>query len=519
MKNKIFFFSLILFFIDHGFSFGQTTFQKTYDITSFDEGNFLQPTRDGGYIILGSNAGVFQVNQQDISLIKTDAYGNILWTKNFGDTIADFGYAVYQTSDGGYIIAGDSYNSVLLIKTDSVGDTLWTKTYGDTWADIGRAVLETFDGGIIVAGFTESAGNASNDIYLLKTNSTGDTLWTKTYGEVPHQEDAAFLQQTTDSGFIICGHSNFGGGNNIEAYLVKTDSLGILQWSKTYGGNDFESLAGVVQTFDGGFITVGNTNSYGAGNFDALVIKTDSNGEVMWSKSYGGAQNDVAESISQMPDSGYIICGYSLSFGGNAYLIRLNQFGDTLWTKAVGETSSVNGRVIYPTTDGGFILLGDIYYPATSNKDILLIKTDSTGSSNCYEYNTNTIVTVLPLSAIDPPTMVSAGGHLESSPIFVGTGGTGTTICFTDNVVSLELPEIVIAPNPATDQFAVRSLLPIANGMENGQIEIFNSLGQKISSATFMGQAIIDCRQFPKGFYFVRVCNSERQVIQKLIIE
>jgi len=167
-----------------------------------------------------------------------------IFQKTYGGGLNDLGWAVEQTNDGGYIVAGSAESfgagaaDFYLIKTDANGDTLWTRTYGGGGDDFGRAVEQTTDGGYIVAGYTTSFGAGVEDVYLIKTDTNGDTLWTKTYGGAGDDRGWA-VEQTTDGGYIVAGGTlSFGAGGN-DVYLIKTDANGDTLWTRTYGGSSF----------------------------------------------------------------------------------------------------------------------------------------------------------------------------------------------------------------------------------------------------------------------------------------
>ena len=311
-----------------------------------------------------------------------------LWTKTYGGPDKDEGYCVCQTSDGGYVIVGQtkSFGSgltdVYLIKTDSTGDTLWTKTFGGTDFDVGSSIKQSSDGGYIIAGDSWSYGTASDDAYFIKTNFNGDTLWTKTYGGINY--DYCYeIQEAIYGGFIATGWTDSYGAGNYDVYLIKITASGDSAWAKTFGGIENDGGFSVKQTFDGGFIVAGCTESFGAGNNDVYLIKTTADGNAYWIKNYGGFDTDIGFSVLQTPDAGYIIAGSTTSYGAggcDVYLVRTDMNGDTLWTRNYGGTSYDVARAIQRTSDGGYIIAGSTESFGAGNSDIYLIKTDETGN-------------------------------------------------------------------------------------------------------------------------------------------
>ena len=208
------------------------------------------------------------------------------WEQTYGGIDHDWGTSGKQTSDGGYIITGSTssfgngQSDVYLIKTDNNGDTIWTKTFGGTNQDGGKSVQQTLDGGYIITGSTSSFGNGSNDVWLIKTDSQGDSIWTKTFGGT-HQKGKS-VQQTTDGGYIITGETNSFGNGESDVWLVKTDSQGDSLWTKTFGGNEQDGGSSVQQTIDGGYVIIGYTDDpfVNGGVEDLFVIKTDGNGNI-----------------------------------------------------------------------------------------------------------------------------------------------------------------------------------------------------------------------------------------------
>jgi hypothetical protein len=373
---------ILLFIIS--ISFAQQKWTRTYGGADYDFGYSVRQTSDGGYIIAGYTYS-FGAGATDVYLIKSDSLGDTLWTKTYGGMNLDEGYSVQQTLDGGYIIVGytNSFGAGIydfyLIKTDSTGDTLWTRTYGGTNEYFGYSVQQTSDGGYIIVGYIDFVW----DVYLIKTNASGDTLWTRIY-DGTNEYFGYSVQQTSDGGYIIAGGIYYIGPGVDDVYLIKTDSTGDTLWTRTYGGTGNDCGLSVQQTLDGGYIIVGYTNSFGAGNYDFYLIKTDSTGDTLWTRTYGGTNEDEGYSVQQTSDGGYIVVGYTASFGtssADVYLIKTDSIGDTLWTRTYGGTSDDEGYSVQQTSDGGYIIAGVTWSYGAGYADVYLIKTDENGNA------------------------------------------------------------------------------------------------------------------------------------------
>jgi hypothetical protein len=291
---------------------------KTFGGSGWDYGVSVRQTSDGGYVIAGSTDS-YGAGSYDVWLVKADSSGNETWTKTFGGSEWEEGYSVQQTSDGGYIVAGD-----WLIKTDPSGNETWSNTFGGSGGGRGYSVQQTSDGGYIVAGEIYSY-ESGRDVWLIKTDSSGNETWSKTFGG-SGDESGHSVQETSDGGYIIAGFTSSYGAGNDDVWLIKTDSSGSVTWNKTFGGSRWEQGNSAQETSDGGYIITGYTESYGAGRGDVWLIKTDSLGDETWNETFGGLDNDLGYSVQQTSDGGYIIAGYTESYGaGNedVWLIKV----------------------------------------------------------------------------------------------------------------------------------------------------------------------------------------------------
>jgi len=377
------------------FAQAQQTWIKTCGGKHDDRGYSVQQTTDGGYIVAGYTYSFRDTILGDMYLVKTNASGDILWTRTYGGTNVEMGYCVQQTSDGGYIIAGQTAsfgagrNDVYLIKTNASGDTTWTRTYGGIYDELSHSVQQTSDGGYIISGSTGSYGVGDGDVYLVKTNAAGDTLWTRTCGGTG--DDYGYsVQQTSDGGYIV-GGSTYIAGRNHDVYLIKTSASGDTLWTRTYGGTGEDIGYSVQQTTEGGYIIAGYSTSFKGGYAGVYVIKTNASGDTIWTRTYGGAYNDYGYSARQTSDGGYIITGTTYSFGAgdyDAYLVRTNPSGDTLWTRTFGGIGMDVGYCVRQTTDGGYVIAGytSPYGGGGANDfDVYLIKTDANGNAGVEE--------------------------------------------------------------------------------------------------------------------------------------
>ena len=286
-----------------------------------DRAHFIQQTPDGGYIVSGVTDAGNEV-EEEVWLLKLDDLGNILWEKTYGGNNEDSGYAV-PTTDGGYIIAGltDSFGlaspynpDIWIIKTNNTGDILWQKTYGGINQDNISSIYQTSDGGYIVSGTTKSFGAGNKDIWILKLNHNGDIQWENTYGGNSDEGDEYYpngghIQETIDGGYILSDSARSFGPGDFDVWVLKLDSSGNIEWQKTYSGGSWDLVNFIQQTTDSGYIVTGSTASFGSVYNDMFVLKLDSSGNIEWQKTYGGDDEDRAQSIQQTTEGGYVIAG------------------------------------------------------------------------------------------------------------------------------------------------------------------------------------------------------------------
>ncbi len=367
-----------------------TTYFERYGGELDDRGYCVHAVEDG-YIIVGETES-YGAGQLDLWLLKVDTLGNVMWSKTYGGGYSDCGYSFDITDDGGLIIVGRTssfgagFDDIYLLRTNANGETLWTKTIGGNDYDQGWAVVETEDGGFVIAGRTKSFGAGYFDVYLVKTDSLGDTIWTYTYGGV-YNDEVYSLIETSDGCFTMAGRTSSFGQGASSVLLVKTASNGMPLWARTYGGTNWDEARDVCETSDGGYIIVGKTISFGD-NFDIYVIRTDSMGDTIWTRTYGGSDEDEAWSVCRTTDGGYVITGGTCSFGNGDWqiiLLKIDSLGEVIWTRLYGNAYTDIGSYIETVDDGGFIVTGKTTPPSGADDDIVLIKTDPDGYVDVFE--------------------------------------------------------------------------------------------------------------------------------------
>jgi hypothetical protein len=508
--------SLVALFTQYAYA--QVRFAKTYGGTDSDEYNRVRRTSDGGYIVTGRTSS-FGAGWGDIFLIKTDAYGNLQWAKTYGGASWEYASSAQQTSDGGYIVAGytNSFGAgnsdFFLIKTDASGNIIWVKTYGGINDDNASSVQQTSDGGYIVAGYTNSFGAGANDFFLIKTDANGNVQWAKTYGGTSG-EWANSAQRTSDGGYIVVGLTWSFGASGGDIFLVKTDANGNVQWAKTYGGAGWDQPYSVQQTSDGGYILTGETTSFGAGDRDFFLIKTDANGNVQWAKIYGGTNWDQAFSVQQTSDGGYMVAGSTWSFGAGMsdfLLIKTDANGNVIWAKTYGTVNNDIAWSVQQTSDGGYIVAGDSPL-GMGLWDIFLIKTDANGNiGSCAVVQvqdiTPTVTTPSLTLNIVSPTFNNVSPTIFSvSPTVTSPTFTVSEPCFSN------ISEFC---QPVSDLITLyKGGIKVSRSGEF-EVKVYNISGVMVKSVKGKDEVKLE---LSRGVYFVEVISGGKVLREKVLI-
>ncbi len=312
---------------------------------------------------------------------------NLVWQSNIGSTYNELGNAAVQTDDGNYVVFGSTYSfgagdfDMYLLKLNSVGDTIWTATYGGDLTEYGYDIQKTPDGGFILVGSTRSFGNGKRDVYLLKVDSLGEVMWSRTYGGA--EDDEGCSVRVTGGGYIICGTTSSSGAGYSDLYLIRTNVDGDTLWTRTFGSTGGESGSAVREVADGGYIAVGSTGSFGEGYSSIYLVRVGSSGDSLWAVALGGNKADFGSDVEVAQDGGLIIVGSTASYGAgysDVYLIKTDISGVPLWEKTFGGVNDDHGYSISPLRGGGYIITGTTESFGAQSVDIYAIRTDIFGN-------------------------------------------------------------------------------------------------------------------------------------------
>ncbi|MFV8347900.1 T9SS type A sorting domain-containing protein [Flavobacterium sp. ZB4P13] len=408
--------------------------EKSYGGNQVDIANGICQTADGGYVFIGSTNsqnGDVVGNPYPFSefytrtswIVKISSTGAIEWQKIYGGYAHDETTAIKQTTDGGFIVSGfsasstgDVTNSVggrdfWILKLNATGNLQWQKSFGSTSSDKAFDIIQTSDGGYAAIGYLRYPSNYGsdhwyNELSVVKLSDTGTVQWSKRFGGTRYDMGYGIIQ-TDDNGFMLVGRAQSKDGDVksnhglFDAWVIKTNSLGVLQWQKTYGGTADDAAVGIVKANDGNYVVLGETTSKDGdvtsnyGSVDLWVFKINPAGDIIWQNTYGGPStqsagiylvNDPEQEQGQVPtgkisktsDNGFLICGTTFGdipghHGSNntdAYIAKINNEGVLVWQRAFGGSNNDEGAEIIQTSDNGYILAAqNLGHPITKPVD------------------------------------------------------------------------------------------------------------------------------------------------------
>mgnify|MGYP001413088912 FL=1 len=364
-------------------------FNNTFGDASYDYGRSLIELNDGGYLIAG-NTSLLGDNYSNALLIKIDHTGKEKWKRDYTFSSVDRLNMVKELQDGSLIAAGFTMSStnyskdILVIKTDAQGNLEWQRSYGDTQDETANSIDISSDGGLIISGEVINENTGFSLCYLIKIDDEGELAWSNTFGGSLNDNGHSVIS-TNDAGFAITGMTRSLGDSNGDMWLIKVNANGQMEWERTYGGDYTEYGRTIQQTVDGGYIIIGQIESFALGYNDAYLIKTDAQGNEMWSQTFGGQGTDQGRQVVSTLDEGYLISGYTDSFGTlggfNFWLVKANSLGELEWQRFYGEQGDDRGLSGIQTSDGGYAIAGYTNSGTSSASDILFIKTDNNGNA------------------------------------------------------------------------------------------------------------------------------------------
>jgi len=463
-------------------------FRKVIGNAGYDFGYYAQQDHDKGYMLIGSTSSFGE--SADMYAVKTDSMGIPYLHKSFGGISVEKGLSVKRTSDNGFILLGYTNSTgaggydIYMVKIDSAFGTQWEKTYGGADWEFGNCVQQTSDGGYILCGSTFSYGYGNQDYYLIKTNATGDTLWTKTYGGL-NDDVAKSVIQTSDGGYAVTGYTKSMGDANGDFYTIKTDSMGDTLWTNKFGGAGIDLANGIVESMSGDYFVAGeNASLIPSHGAEATVLKLSATGAYVNSNTFGGTGTDYDgyNYISEDAAGKIAMAGTTNSFGVNGDVLMVILYSDLSFFNATtfGSLENEYGYSIEPTADGCYIICGSTNSYNNGLDDIYLIKTDSMGFS----------------------------GSTGSETFYV----TGI-----DDVAAAAESKFAIYPNPAGNSI-ILSMDTDLQG-EEMNVSITDMLGRQTMALTVSGtNTVINLESLKDGIYLVTVKNESISSAKKLII-
>ena len=491
----------------------QNTFQKSIS-TSYPF-LFLADvtlTSDSGYVILARTlSGVNGISQT--WLIRMDLSSQIISQIELGNSSGFSPASIIALNDGGFLICSSTIRNAQsladlgLTKVDSDFNVIWSKTYGGYSYDFGSRVKQTNDGGFIACGLIGSQNGLLT--YLVKTDSDGNLQWTRVFDDVLHNNWATDVEQTEDSGYIICGRILENPMSyTYDGYIIKTDSTGSMQWNKTYSSPEWNTFEDMTLSGDGGYFLFGVTDLVADSlvRRDFSLTKTDSLGDVLWSKVYERPKDDFGFSIINTSDNGLLLCGvkdYNTN-NSSCIIIKTDTSGNILWNKSYNSFSNYSyGNRAIQTFDGG-------YFVGTTMNDgvpqLFLIKTDSSGNSYCtdsvpaFTISNTSYTTSSPfISSVNDSNSIAS---ITTNPLTY----SDINLCFT-GIPNIEnaLKSFKIYPNP------VNSALTIE--IDNAKsIKIYDLPGKVIMDKKIAdkvaGKIELDVTPLANGLYFINIDNA-----------
>lgn len=443
------------------------------------------------------------------------------------------GFSLLINTSGNFVIAGTKYQAsnhqqFCAYEINMLGDTVSLSYYGTDSLDQANQIIQTLDGGYFLAGSTNGMFSSYRNIYLVRTTSSGDTIWSRSIGG-QGEESADGVIQLNSGEFIICGRTKYNSHGLFDFLLIKVDANGDTLWSRVIGGSENEEAKSIQHTSDGGLIIAGYTESYPVGSKNCFLVKTDMSGDTLWTRSYGGSANDYLHAVKQTSDGGYIMTGVTHSIGvstENMYVIRANSIGDTLWTRSYGQVGRWSwGHDIIETADGGFAITGLIRTASPNGgSDLYFVKVDAMGFVEWeHEFKIEPSNTSYTSSVGHSLLQTPDGGFAIAGRWF--NGGTYEVLLIktqADGTVGIgEMPNasgFEVFPNPFRDYSTLKFNNPTG---EPFTMNLYSSSGQLVMTSANIraDQYVIERANLANGLYHVVLHSKSHNFSGRLMVE
>ncbi len=471
----------------------------------------------------------------DTNMLKAD------WPVIFGGSDYDEATAVIQTTDNYFVVCGYTMSfgagsgDFYVAKLNQAGDQVWVDTYWGSDGEYAEDIIETDDGGYAVIGYTGTYGAGNQDVWLVKLSISGELEWSRTYGG-DHYEQGFSLKQTSDGGYIIGGTTMTFGTGLENFYLIKTDSSGTEEWSSWFGGGNNDYGRAVLETVDGGFLLVGGTASFGVTYGGAWMVKTDSEGAEEWTQLISGSSWDCFTDVQQTSDNGFILGGFTYSYGAGIrdfYLVKTDETGNLTWQNTFGGAGSDDAFSIDTTNDGGYLIAGETGSYGNGNFLGYLVKTDSLGNqvwANTYGSSEND--GFRDVKQLADNSIIIAGYTKNNSSGFkdfwiVRTDENGNMVGIENNyelaITNYELKQNY--PNPFNPMTKISFQLA-ENSEQMAEIVVYNSVGQQVWSSPITdhalrvtGSILFDGSEFNSGvYYYSLIIDGEKMDTKAMLL-
>ena len=469
---------------------------------------------------------------QNPVLNNTNNYGKVV-EGHYGKAGQDVAYGAAATSDGGYIITGlttsvvPNSDEIVVIKIGPQGDSTWSRIYSGPLLTGGNCIIQTSDGGYMVAGHTEDWGSNDCDAYEMKLDQNGNMLWENHYGGDSDDIAKCVLQLGT-SGYILGGYT-FSYGNvdtnqTSHVYIIRTNNTGDTLWTRVYAGAKSDECYSIINMADGGFLAAGWSNSFGNGEDDGWLLRMNANGDTLWTRLYKAPGDTRLNKVLPTIDNGYILAGSTTPAAGDysqGLIVKLDANGNPQWQKSYGDTAAnITFQSVVQLPTGNYIFAGSIYATPTTN-NVYLLTTDANGTMQMDEVcgGTDSWANEIVAQGNNSYLIAGATAQYGDPDGDVYYREMNNTLPASVAIVSMEGPQLY--PNPVMNQPAI-IILPAAEANEAVHFEVMTSGGQVIvnNNSTLAKDIVINRDDFAAGMYIFKVTCSDGKVYKgKFVVE